>query len=119
MVVYLSEHPHVPRLIQRAGLEDRRYLPSAVPRLLRPLFQQGIQALNDSSGAGWPAAELPHLGMALYLMIFGYFANAALFESVTQRDPRSPAAVQRQRKFLRAVIGRLLNAPRPGPRIAR
>jgi AcrR family transcriptional regulator len=119
MVVYLAEHPHVPRLIQRAGLEDRRYLPSAVPRLLRPLFQQGIQALNESSGAGWPAAELPHLGMALYLMIFGYFANAALFESVTQRDPRSPAAVQRQRRFLRAAIGRLLDAQRPGPRIAR
>ncbi len=119
VVVYLAEHPHLPRLIQRAGLEDRRYLPSAVPRLLRPLFQQGIEALNESSGASWPAAELPNLGMALYLMMFGYFANAALFESVTGKDPRSPAAMQRQRRFLRNAIGRLLDGARPGPRIAR
>src|SRR5262249_4643353 len=37
LVVYLADHPHLPRLIQRAALEDRRYLPSAVPRLLRRL----------------------------------------------------------------------------------
>ena len=42
LVVYLAEHPHLPRLIQRAALEDRRYLPSAVPRLLRPLYDQGV-----------------------------------------------------------------------------
>ena len=31
LVVYLADHPHLPRLIQRAALEDRRYLPSALP----------------------------------------------------------------------------------------
>src|SRR5215470_14668561 len=32
MVDYLVEHPHLPRLLQRAALEDRRYLPTTVAR---------------------------------------------------------------------------------------
>jgi AcrR family transcriptional regulator len=110
LVVYLSEHPHLPRLIQRAALEDRRYLPSAVPRLIRPLYQEGVKALG---GGPWPAADLPHLAAALYLLIFGYFANAALFEAVTHQDLRTAAAVGRQRRFLRTALGRLLGAPTP------
>ncbi len=109
LVVYLSEHPHLPRLIQRAVLADRRYLPSAVPRLIRPLYQEGVKALGG--GATWPAADVPHLAAALYLLIFGYFANAALFEAVTQQDLRSPAAVARQRRFLRTVLAQLFGAP--------
>jgi AcrR family transcriptional regulator len=116
LVVYLAEHPHLPRLIQRAVLEDRRYLPSALPRLLKPLYEQGVRLLGERGGS-WQAADLPHLASALYLLIFGYFASAALFEAVTQQDPRSPAAVQRQRRFLKSALAKLF-APDP-PRAAR
>ena len=51
LVVYLADHPHLPRLIQRAALEDRRYLPSAIPRLLRPLYQQGVNVLAERGGS--------------------------------------------------------------------
>ncbi len=112
LVVYLAEHPNLPRLIQRAAIEDRRYLPSALPRLLTPLYEQGLRVLA-ARGGSWPRAELPHLATALYLLIFGYFGSAALFETVTQEDPRSPAAVTRQRRFLRAALARLL-AVEPG-----
>src|SRR5262249_60865868 len=50
LVVYLAEHPHLPRLIQRAILEDRRYLPSALPRLLKPLYEQGVRVLAERGG---------------------------------------------------------------------
>lgn len=110
LVVYLAEHPHLPRLIQRAALADRRFLPSAVPRLLRPLYDEGVKVL----GAGaWPAGDLPHLAAALYLLIFGYFASAGLFEAVTRQDLCSPAAVVRQRRFLRTVLTRLFEAASP------
>src|SRR5438552_12221947 len=33
---YLIEHPHLPRLLQRAGLHDRRLLRTAVRTLARP-----------------------------------------------------------------------------------
>jgi AcrR family transcriptional regulator len=106
LVVYLADHPHLPRLIQRAALEDRRYLPSAIPRLLRPLYQQGVNVLAERGGS-WKPADLPHLATALYLLIFGYFASAALFEAVTQQDPCSEVAVHRQRQFLKAALAKL------------
>jgi len=113
LVVYLAERPHLPRLIQRAVLEDRRYLPSALPRLLKPLYEQGLRVLAERGGS-WQPADLPHLASALYLLIFGYFASAALFEAVTGQDPRSPAAVQRQRRFLKMALAKLFapDAPR-------
>src|SRR5262249_56568891 len=54
LVVYLADHPHLPRLIQRAALEDRRYLPSAIPRLLRPLYQHGVSVLAGRGGSWKP-----------------------------------------------------------------
>src|SRR5215468_1306441 len=108
LVDYLAAHPHLPRLIQRAALEDRRSLPSTVAKLLRPLYTEGLRVLADSTEGGWEAGDLLHLGAGLYNLIFGYFANAPLIESVTGRDPCSAQAVARQRRFLRAALLRLL-----------
>ena len=116
LVEYLAAHPHLPRLIQRAGLEDRRHLPSSVARILRPLYSEGVRVLADSTESGWEAADLLHLGTGLYLLIFGYFANAALIEAVTGKDPFSATAVARQRRFLRLALRRLL-VPDPGRRV--
>jgi AcrR family transcriptional regulator len=120
LVVYLAEHPHLPRLIQRAILEDRRYLPSALPRLLRPLYEQGLRVLAERGGS-WREADLPYLASALYLLIFGYFGSAALFEAVTQQDPRSAEAVQGQRRFLKIALAKLFasDGPRRGARATR
>ena len=41
LVVYLAEHPHLPRLIQRAILEDRRYLPSAAAPVAEAALRAG------------------------------------------------------------------------------
>jgi AcrR family transcriptional regulator len=116
LVDYLAAHPHLPQLIQRAGLEDRRHLPPGVFRVLRPLYSEGIRVLADTSDGGWEAADLLHLGAGLYLLIFGYFANAPLIEAVTGKEPLAGAAVARQRRFLRRALGRLLGPEtrRPG-----
>lgn len=104
---YLSEHPHLAQLIQRAALDDSRYLESAVSRLVRPLYTQGRRALTGADRL-WRPEEVPHLAAGLYHLIFGYFANAALFRAVVRGDPLSPAAVDRQRRFLKAAVARLL-----------
>src|SRR5690242_20534447 len=36
VVDYLQEHPFLPRLIQRAGLDDAKYFKKTLPKLLRP-----------------------------------------------------------------------------------
>ena len=106
---YLEEHPHLPRLIQRAGLDDARQLRSTLARFLRPRYAQGIKTLGDRAGR-WEPAELPHVAAGIYHLIFGYFANEALLELVTEQDPASPAAVARQRRFLKTAIAQLLGA---------
>lgn len=110
VIDYLAEHPHLPRLIQRAGLDDARYMGNALRRLLRPLYAQGIRVLAAGTGDLWRAADLPNLAIGLYNIIFGYFANAALLQAVTEQDPRSPTALARQRRFVKAALGRLLGA---------
>jgi AcrR family transcriptional regulator len=107
IVDFLEDHPHVPRLIQRAALDDSRYLRNAVSRLLRPLYSEGLTVLAGAFRR-WDPAELPHLAVGIYHLIFGYFADATLFAAVVQQDPRSAAALARQRRFLKAAIAQLL-----------
>src|SRR6188474_2669941 len=72
IVDFLEEHPHLPRLIQRAALDDSRYLRNAVTRLLRPLYSEGLTVLAGAFRR-WDPAELPHLAVGIYHLIFGYF----------------------------------------------
>lgn len=109
---YLSQHPHLARLIQRAALDDSRYLQNAVRRLLRPLYTEGRRALAGAEQT-WQPDEIPHLAAGLYHLIFGYFANAALLQAVVLEDPLNPAAVERQRRFLKRAVARLLGVSPP------
>jgi AcrR family transcriptional regulator len=107
MVDYLAARPHLPRLIQRAGLDDSKLLRSTVTKLLGPLYASGLRVLSESASA-WQPSEMPHLAAGLFHLIFGYFANAALLEAVLPEDPRSPAALARQAHFLKTAVARLL-----------
>jgi len=104
---YFVEHPHLPRLIQRAALDDSRYLKSTLSRLLRPLYERGLGVLAKDA-EGWDPTELPHLGAGLYLLIFGYFANVKLLGLVVDEDPLGPRALEHQRRFLKTAVARLL-----------
>jgi len=107
MLNYLAERPNLPRLIQRAGLDDAKYLRKTLPKLLRPLYEQGLRMLSTANGP-WRQDELPHVAAGFYHLIFGYFANAGLLEAVLQSDPASAQAVSRQRSFLKMAARKLL-----------
>jgi AcrR family transcriptional regulator len=115
---YLEEHPNLPRLIRRAGLDDARYLRATIGRFLRPLYAQGLRVLGGAVGP-WEASDIPHLGAGLYQLIFGYFGDAALFETVMQHDPRSPAAIARHRRFVKRAVIQLLGVGARTPRSSR
>src|SRR5206468_10330173 len=105
-------HPHLARLTRRAGIDANHYPRSGLGRFLGPLYAPGLSVLAGC----WEASELPHLGAGLYHLIFGYFAGATLFEAVVQQDPRSPAAMARQRRFLKTAVAQLLGL-RPARRL--
>jgi AcrR family transcriptional regulator len=112
VVDVLASHPHLARLIQRAGLEDDETVRSSIAQLLRPLFDAGVRALASTAGP-WQPSELQHLAAGLYHLVFGYFANDALLAAVMNRDPRKPAMIARQRRFLTVAVRRLIgSAPR-------
>jgi len=104
---YLEQHPHLPQLIQRAALDDVRHLRAAVPRLLRPIYAQGVHTLGQSDGP-WQRTDLPLLAAGIYHLIFGYFASAKLLQVVGGGDPLSPGAVARQRRFVKKAVAELL-----------
>jgi AcrR family transcriptional regulator len=114
---YLAEHPQVPQLIQRAALDDSRRLRGPITRLLRPVFAEGLRSLASTAAPRRPE-ELPYLALGLYHLIFGYFANVQLLEIVGQPDPLGPAALARQRTFVKAAVAQLL-APRTRLRAVR
>ena len=112
LVDYLSEHPHLALLIQRATLDGSRTLRRLLNGLLRPLLAEGRRPIAGLDGV-WEADEVPHLAAGLYLLTFGYFANAGLLENVVGKDPLGPAAMARQRRFLKTAIRRLFAVEPP------
>ena len=106
LVDYLAEHPHLPRLIQRAGLDDSRYMRSGMAEVLFPLYAEGLRVLAAASP--WKPADIPHVAAGIFHLIFGYFANAGLLEPLLQADPFSPDAVARQRHFVKTAVAQLL-----------
>ena len=106
---YLSAHPQLARLIQRASLEDSAEAHELVGGLVQPLYDEGLRLLREAP-TGWEPDELPHLAAGLYHLIFGYFADTALLRTVMDDDPASAAAVERQRRFVHRAVERLLGA---------
>lgn len=109
---HLAQHPHLPRLIQRAALDDGTYLRDTVGRALRPLYDEGLAVLALAEGP-WESEDYFHLGAGLYQLIFGYFANAQLFGAVAQADPLAPEVIARQRRFLRTAVALLMGGSTP------
>jgi AcrR family transcriptional regulator len=104
---YLTEHPHLPRLIQRAALDDSRHVCDVIPQLLAPIYAAGLSALAGSS-VRWEANDLPHVAFGIYHLIFGYFANAPLLHVLLPADPRGADGVARQRRFVKEAVVQLL-----------
>jgi len=111
LTAHLARHPHLARLLQRALLEES----PAVQALL-----EGIAVVRKAArDAGWEAEQVPHLGVALFGMIFAYFTNATALRRLAGwgDDLFSARALAVQRRFLEQAIIRLLGPrPRPGPR---
>jgi AcrR family transcriptional regulator len=118
LIAHLAARPHIPRLIHRLGLEDRRYLPSVVSRVIRPLYAEGVKALAGRSRS-WNAATLPHVAIGFYHLIFGYFVSAPLLAAALDLDATAPAAVRRQQAFVREALTRLVSPAPPRRRPSR
>ncbi len=117
LTAHLTRHPHLARLLQRALLEESPAVEALLERWIGSLYREGIAVVRKAArDAGWEAEQVPHLGVALFGMIFAYFTNAAALRRLAgwRDDLFSARALAVQRRFLEQAIIRLLG-PRPRP----
>ena len=115
LTAHLARHPHLARLLQRALLEESAGVHALLAGWLRSLYREGIAVVAAAArDAGWSDEEVPHLGIALFGMIFAYFTNTPALHGLGgwSEDPLSDRALAVQRRFLEQAIIRLLG-PRP------
>jgi len=118
LTAHLTRHPHLARLLQRALLEESPAVQALLEHWIGSLYREGIAMVRKAArDAGWEAEQVPHLGVALFGMIFAYFTNAAALRRLAgwRDDLFSARALAVQRRFLEQAIIRLLG-PRPRPR---
>ena len=120
LTAHLTRHPHLARLLQRALLEESPAVQALLEHWIGSLYREGIAVVRKAArDAGWEAEQVPHLGVALFGMIFAYFTNATALRRLAGwgDDLFSARALAVQRRFLEQAIIRLLGPrPRPGPR---
>jgi len=117
LTAHLTRHPHLARLLQRALLEESPAVQALLEHWIGSLYREGIAMVRKAArDAGWEAEQVPHLGVALFGMIFAYFTNAAALRRLAgwRDDLFSARALAVQRRFLEQAIIRLLG-PRPRP----
>ncbi len=117
LIAHLALHPHLGRLLQRALLDESGPFDALVGRWLSPLYREGLAVVRDTAGAaGWEPAEVPHLAIGLFGLMFSYFVNITALHNFAAwtDDPLSPRALAVQQRFLREALRRLLTAPRAG-----
>jgi AcrR family transcriptional regulator len=114
LITHLAAHPHLGRLLQRALFDESGGFHALVGRWLSPLYRQGLAVIRETAGgAGWEPAEIPHLAIGLFGVVFSYFINVAALQTFAgwTDDPMSPHALALQRQFLEKALYRLLGPP--------
>jgi AcrR family transcriptional regulator len=115
LTAHLARHPHLARLLQRALLEQSPAVEVLLERRIGSLYREGMAVVRRAArDAGWEPEQVPHLGVALFGMIFAYFTNATALRRLAgwSDDLFSARALAVQRRFLEQAIIRLLG-PRP------
>ncbi|MFQ5416373.1 MAG: TetR/AcrR family transcriptional regulator [Myxococcota bacterium] len=102
---HLAEHPNLSRLVYLEAMAEGDHLTSLARKWFRPLM---VRIVGELKGGAMPAAleeRLLPLVAALFIHVsFGHFALAPLVREVFDVDPLSDAGVERQIRFIDALI---------------
>ncbi len=121
LVAHLAQHPHLPKLLQRAMLAESSGVQELFARWLSPLYRGGFKVVGElAPESGWEPDEVPHVAIGLFALIMAYFVNAEAMARLVgwRADVMSPKQLAAQRRFLERAILRMLS-PRIGQRTQR
>ena len=101
----LSRHPHFARLIYLEAMAEGDYVPTLSRKWFRPVVDGILRELRGGPVPAEFGQGLHPLVAALFLHLsFGHFAMAPLLREIFDVDPLSPAGVERQTRFIDALI---------------
>jgi len=105
----LAERPNLPLLIQHEVMTGGEHLSPLLREWIRPMLNRARDLVEASPAASlWQADEIPHLVIALYNVILGYFTIAPLYAELDGNDLLTPEARARQTRFLEHFVQALL-----------
>jgi hypothetical protein len=71
---------------------------------LGPVLRQAQQLVESGPAAErWKPEQLPHLVLAMYNIVVGYFAAAPIYRDLDGTDLLSPEALRRQAEFMQRL----------------
>ena len=100
----LAERPNLPRLVLHETLAGGRHLRKMLEEWLGPVLRQAQQLVESGPAAQrWQPEQLPHLVLAMYNIVVGYFAAAPIYRDLDGTDLLSPEALRRQAEFMQRL----------------
>jgi len=115
VMALLARHPNLPRLVAQETLAGGRRLTPMLQRWIAPAFARARELVEGGKAPPrFPADQLPHLVLAMYHVVVGYFTTAELYAQVAGEDALSEGALARQTRFLQQLVSLLFpdEAPR-------
>ena len=83
----LAERPNLPRLVLHETLAGGRHLRKMLEEWLGPVLRQAQQLVESGPAAErWKPEQLPHLVLAMYNIVVGYFAAAPIYRDLDGTD---------------------------------
>ena len=105
VMCHLAGHPDFSRLVYLEAIAEGPYLATLARKWLRPLFGFIVGELKGELAPEMLEEPLLPLLAALFIQLsFGHFALAPLLKEVLDEDPLSETGVERQARFIDALI---------------
>jgi AcrR family transcriptional regulator len=118
----LAARPALPRLVLHETLAGGRRLTPMLRAWIAPAFARAHAMVEATPSARrWAPADVPHLVLAMYHAVVGYFTIAPLYRELRGEDLLASEALARQTRFLGELVAALFpdpgaGAPSPGRR---
>jgi len=107
---FAAKHPHFAKLTTAGStMGDAKYLETSIKNLFRPLFQRGVEFLEEHMAKGAiRKVDAPQFLVSALLLTLSYFAMSPMVSLLLGKDAVSKAALeQRKRSILDFVFATL------------
>jgi len=108
----LSARPNLPRLVMHETLSGGQRLTPMLRSRIGPVFARANEMV-EAPDAGWDKELAPHLMLAMYHVVVGYFAIAPLYKDLNGEDLLAADAIERQSRALVELTTRLFSNRAP------